>query len=119
MTVPESSPPTAESKEIVRRELSNSGASDSRWVSLDGVQVLCVETDGSARFRLVGAFYLLDEHGHRMLPVDADLSIEPGATSTIKVAGSESVLDLPHVERRFVAALEAATWPHCVNLVLV
>jgi hypothetical protein len=65
-------------EEVVRRELSNSGAWDSRWGSLYGVEVLRVETDGSAQFRLVGAFYLLDEHGHRILPVDADLSIEPG-----------------------------------------
>lgn len=106
-------------EEMVRRELRASGAWDSSWLSLDGLQPLRVETDGSARLRIVGAFYLLDEHGHRMLPVDADLSIEPGASSTIKLAGSESVFEMPHVERRFVAAVESATWAHCVSFVLV
>jgi len=39
-----------------------------------------------------------------MLPVDADISIKPGAGSTIKIAGGDSVFDMPSSERRFIAA---------------
>jgi hypothetical protein len=87
------------------------GAWDPRYLSLDGIQTHRVETDGSTRLRIVGAFYLLDEHGHRMLPVDADLAIKPGAASTIKIAGAESVCDMPSSERRFIAAIDPASGP--------
>ena len=50
--------------------------------SLDGIKTVSVETDGQHILRVVGPFYLLDERGHQMLPLDAALSTEPGATST-------------------------------------
>jgi hypothetical protein len=105
-------------EEIVRKRLSEKGAWDPRYVSLDGIQTHRVETDGSTRLRIVGAFYLLDEHGHRMLPVDADLSIKPGAVSTIKIADAASVFDMPTSERRFIAAIEQPTWQHSIRLAL-
>lgn len=105
-------------KELVRKRLSDEGTWDPRYLSLDGIRTHRVETDGSTQLRIVGAFYLLDEHGHRMLPMDADLSIKPGAASTIKIAGADSVFDMPSSERRFIAAIEQATWPHSIRLVL-
>ena len=36
-----------------------------------------------------------DERGHQMLPLDAALSTEPGATSTVKVGDPESVFEMP------------------------
>jgi hypothetical protein len=105
-------------EDFVRASLSTGGAWDSRFLSLDGLKPARVEYEGNTRLRIVGAFYLLDEHGHQMLPIEAELSISPGDVSTVKVAGSGSVFDMPQSERQFTAGIDNAEWEHHVQLVL-
>jgi hypothetical protein len=51
-----------------------------------------------------------------MLPMDARLSVEPGAVSVVKVAGRESLFEVPQSERRFQSAVERASWDHSFEL---
>ena len=89
-----------------------------RYFTLDGTKPLSVTADGEARLHLLGAFYLLGDRGHRMLPVDAALTIEPGEASIVKVASAQSVFDLPQSERQFIRGVEAAAWRHELRLEL-
>jgi hypothetical protein len=66
------------------------------------------------RLRIVGAFYLL--RTQRMLPVEADLSVAPGATSTIRLGTADSSFPLPQSERQFLHGLERASWHHEIEL---
>lgn len=51
-----------------------------------------------------------------MLPMDALLSIEPGAVSIVSVAGRESLFEAPQSERQFQRAFEAAAWHQSFEL---
>ncbi|MEJ7892358.1 MAG: hypothetical protein WKF94_06930 [Solirubrobacteraceae bacterium] len=79
---------------------------------------LSTQVVGSYGFHLVGAFYLLHDNRNDMLPVEADLTIEPGGTSTVKVGSSDSVFEMPTGERRFASAMENVEWTYSVNLQL-
>jgi hypothetical protein len=45
-----------------------------------------------------------------MLPMDAVLTVAPGAVSIVTVAGQESLFEVPQSERHFQRAYEAAVW---------
>jgi|GEM_PF-4870449 hypothetical protein len=51
-----------------------------------------------------------------MLPVDALFSVEPGAVSTVRVAGRDSLFDAPQSERQFQRGFEAAVWHRSFEL---
>jgi hypothetical protein len=68
-----------------------------------------------------GAFYTLGvaaqgRRGDPMLPMDALLSVEPGAVSIVRVAGRESLFEMPQSERQFQRAFEKAVWHHSFEL---
>lgn len=89
--------------------------------SLDGTKTLTVDSDGASSLHIRGAFYLLEvgtagRTGHRMLPMEADLSVERGAVSLVKVAGPDSVFEMPQSERQFVRGNENAVWRHRLDL---
>ena len=103
-------------QQVVRERLADEWESDERYVALDGIRTLSVRTAGEKALHILGAFYLLEGHGHRMLPVEAELTVEPGAESTVKLGGRESVFELPTSERQFVRGIEGAHWRHSLSL---
>jgi hypothetical protein len=103
-------------EQIVRERLAEDWDWDARHLSLDGLQTLSVEVEGETRLHIVGAFYLLHGRGHRMLPMEAAFSLDPGAVSTVKVAGAESVFEMPQSERQLVRGVRSAVWRHALRL---
>ncbi len=104
-------------EDIVRKRLGD----ELEQASLDGIKTLTVDSDGATSLYFCGAFYLLEVGAgsrtrHRMLPMEADLSVEPGAFSIVKVAGPGSVFEMPQSERQFVRGLENAIWRHRLRL---
>lgn len=96
---------------------------------LDGLNMRRVVSDGEGTLNISGAFHTLGmERGSRrrntiriqtpMLPMDAVLSIAPGAVSVVRVAGRESLFSAPRSERQFWRAFEAAVWNQSVELQL-
>lgn len=88
--------------------------------SLDGLSVRRVSSDAARTLNIVGAFYTLmpgprGEIGNQRLPMEARLSLEPGAVSTVRVGGRDSLFDQSLSERRFQRLLEAP-WPHRFDL---
>ncbi len=89
--------------------------------SLDGLSTRTVVSDGESRLSIRGAFYTLGmrrggQTGDPMLPIDALLTVEPGAVSVVKVAGRGSLFAVPQSERQFQRAFEVALWPHTFEL---
>jgi hypothetical protein len=83
--------------------------------SFDGLNTRNVVSDGASTLSISGAFWtLMPRHGGRtgslMLPMDAVLSLEPGAVSSVRVAGRESLFEIPKSERQFQRAIAAAVW---------
>ena len=104
-------------EDIVRQRLGD----DLQHASLDGIKTSAVDSDGARTLHILGAFYLLEVRGggrtgHRMLPMEAHLSVEPGAVSSVKVGGQDSVFELPQSERQFVRGIETASWRHRLDL---
>jgi len=103
-------------EDIVRKRLG-----DELAASFDGIRTFTVETDGEKTLHIVGAFYVLEtigagHTGHRMLPVEAHLTIEPGAESFVEVGGRDSLFEMPQSARQFVRGIEGATWRHRFEL---
>ena len=86
------------------------------YASIDGMKELSAHTSTGQRLYVLGAFYLVRGNHDLMLPVEADLSIEPGAASTVRVGGEESVFELPTGERQFVRRMENVRWRHRLDL---
>jgi hypothetical protein len=86
------------------------------YANLDGVKELSAHTRAGHRLYVLGAFYLVGGHHDLMLPVEADLSVEPGAASTVRVGGEESVFELPTGERQFVRRMGNVRWAHRLDL---
>ena len=86
------------------------------YTSLDGVKELTAHTSAGHRLYVLGAFYLIGGNQDRMLPVEADLRVEPGATSTVKVGGEESIFELPTGERQFARRMNNVRWAHRLEL---
>ena len=89
--------------------------------SLDGLKTMAVESDGATMLHIVGAFYVIVTRqgggtDHRMLPMEAHLSLEAGATSSVKVGRQDSLFEMPQSARQFVRGVEAATDWHQLNL---
>ena len=103
-------------QEVVRQQLADAWEFDSRYATLDGLRTLSVTTDGRCQLHILGAFYLLEGRGHRMLPVDAAFNVKPGTESMVRVAGRGSVFEMPTSERQFVRGVEGAEWAHTVGL---
>ncbi len=103
-------------QQVIMERLAAEWDWDSRFVSLDGLKTLSVESDGDQAVKLVGAFYLLEGRRHRMLPVEADLTVAPGAESLVRIGGADSVFDIPQSERQFVRGIESARWRHTLVL---
>jgi hypothetical protein len=85
-----------------------------RDASLDGVKELSADINGANRV----AFYLIAANRDRMLPVEAELNIQPGAASAVSVGGEDSIFDIPTGERQFVRRMEAVRWTHRLVLQL-
>jgi hypothetical protein len=94
---------------------------------LDGLNMRRVVSDGEGTLNISGAFHTLGmERGSRrrdlirirtpMLPMDARLSIEPGAVSIVRVAGRGSLFSAPQSDRQFWRAFEAAVWNQSLEL---
>ena len=107
---------------IVQERLADTWEWDERYAGLDGLKTLSVEVRGDRTLHIVGAFYVLVTRGggtdHRMLPVDAELSIEPGVRSTVKVAAIDCLFEIPASHRQFARGVERADWRHLVELSL-
>jgi len=88
--------------------------------SLDGLSIRRVSSDGVRTLDIVGVFYTLmpgarGKIGNQRLPMEAHLSLEPGAVSTLGIGGRDSLFDQSLSERRFQRLLEAP-WPHSLEL---
>lgn len=103
-------------EDIVRKRLG-----DELGTSFDGIRTFTIETDGAKTLHIVGAFYVLEtigagHTGHRMLPMEAHLTVEPGAESFVKVGGRDSLFEMPQSARQSVRGVEGATWRHRLEL---
>lgn len=103
-------------EDIVRKRIGGELAA-----SFDGLQTLTVQTDGERILHIAGAFYVLETTGaggtgHRMLPVQAELTLEPAATSIVKVGGRSSLFEMPQSARQLVRGIEGADWRHRLEL---
>ncbi len=91
-------------EDIVRERLDD----DRLAASLDGLHARRIAFDGD-RTLSISAFYTpgmagRGRTGDPMLLMDAVLSLEPGAVSIVRVAGRESLFDVPQSERQFQRA---------------
>ena len=88
--------------------------------SLDGLSVRNAVVLEETSLKITGAFYTLgSDHGRTkelMLPVDAQLSLEPGVVSTVRVANASSLFEPPQSERQFQRAFESAVWTYDCEL---
>jgi hypothetical protein len=103
-------------EDVVRKRIG-----DDLSASFDGIRTFTVESDGEQTLHIVGAFYVLEtigagHTGHRMLPLDAHLTVEPGAVSTVQVGGRDSLFEMPRSARQFVRGIESARWRHRLEL---
>jgi len=103
-------------EDIVRNRIGDDLSS-----SFDGIRTFIVESDGEQTLHIVGAFYVLEtigagHTGHRLLPVDALLTIQPGGVSLVQVGNRDSLFDMPQSARQFVRGIERATWRHRFEL---
>lgn len=103
-------------QQVIRERLGDAWEWDPRFVALDGLKTLSVVSDGEKALKIVGAFYLLEGRGHRMLPIEAALTVAPGAESLVRVGGRDSVFEMPQSERQFVRGIERAEWRHTLTL---
>jgi hypothetical protein len=51
-----------------------------------------------------------------MLPMNAHLSVAPGAVSVVRVANRDGLFEMPESERQFQRAFEKAVWQHSIEL---
>jgi hypothetical protein len=103
-------------QQVVREHLSDGWEFDPRHVTLDGMKTMPFETDGVSNVDIVGAFYLLDGTRHRMLPIEARLSVQPGSESSVMLAGPESTFAMSTNERQFARALQSVRWVYRLSL---
>jgi hypothetical protein len=103
-------------QQVVMKQLTDVSELDPRYVTLDGLKPLSEHSDGTCELDVLGAFYMLDGNRDRMLPVEAHLSVKPGAESEVKLGGEGSTFELPTSERQFMRRMENVHWAHRLSL---
>jgi hypothetical protein len=103
-------------QQVVLEQRSDVWEFDPRHVTLDGIKPLSVKSDGESQIQVVGAFYLRDGSCDRMLPVEAHLTVKPGAESTVRLGAGDSTFEMPTSERQFVRRMENVRWVHRLSL---
>jgi hypothetical protein len=103
-------------QQVVTKQLSDVWEFDPSYVTLDGLKPLSRHSGGAWQLDIRGAFYMLDGNRNRMLPVEAHLSVKPGAESEVKVGGEASTFAMPTSERQFMRRMENVRWAHRLSL---
>jgi hypothetical protein len=107
----------AESLErVVWQRLADEPELDPRYGNLDGLMQRTIEVPTPQSVHITGAFYFLHDRGHLMLPMEAHLTVEPNAPSSVRVASLNGLFDMPESEREFRRGIERASWRYSFEL---
>jgi len=101
-------------EDLVRRGLSDRALA----ASLDGLAARSATVEGVEVLEIAGVLWTLGLPGADgwVLPLQANLSLRPGAVSTVRIAGRSALMEYPRSERSFQRAWAKVVWHERIEL---